>query len=118
MSQSIYKTDPLHSVQFICFISVDVVIIYLVFFFFILENCPAGTYFDINDGSCAPCPHDTYNPYTAQVGLCTSCPKGTFTFNNGSKNISQCLGKLNPLSLISLYSYSKLMSIFLDWEEL
>ncbi|XP_068719046.1 sushi, von Willebrand factor type A, EGF and pentraxin domain-containing protein 1-like [Montipora capricornis] len=70
------------------------------------QNCPAGTFFDINYGSCAPCPHDTYNPYTAQVGLCTSCPKGTFTFNNGSKNISQCLaacqpGEYSPTGLIN-----------------
>ena len=58
----------------------------------LLENCPVGTFFDIKERNCVACPQDTYNPVTGQVGLCRVCPQGTFTVNNGSKNISQCLG--------------------------
>ena len=63
-----------------------------VFLLLLLENCPVGTFFDIKEKSCVACPQDTYNPLTGQVGLCRLCPQGTFTVNNGSKNISQCLG--------------------------
>lgn len=64
----------------------------MIFLLSLLENCPVGTFFDIKEGSCSACPQDTYNPLTGQVGLCRVCPQGTFTVNNGSKNISQCLG--------------------------
>lgn len=77
-----------------CFVLLFLLLFFVndVFLLLLLENCPVGTFFDIKEKSCVACPQDTYNPLTGQVGLCRLCPQGTFTVNNGSKNISQCLG--------------------------
>jgi len=61
----------------------------------LIENCPSGTFFDLNNGSCVDCPHDTFNPSTGQVGQCRNCPEETYTLEAGSKNSSQCLGRYN-----------------------
>ena len=68
---------------------------------FLLENCPSGTYYDVNFKNCSDCPLDTYNTYTGQVGECRVCPTKTYTLAVGSKNISQCLGEYKKTPLQS-----------------
>ncbi|PFX17574.1 Sushi, von Willebrand factor type A, EGF and pentraxin domain-containing protein 1 [Stylophora pistillata] len=60
------------------------------------QNCPSGTYYDVNYKNCSDCPLNTYNTYTAAVGQCTVCPEKTYTLAVGSKNITQCLAACQP----------------------
>lgn len=73
-------------------------------------DCPAGTYASV-EGGCIFCPRGTYQDLTHQAE-CKQCPLGTFTKQDGSKSVTDCICKINiffffsPLSFFYYLEYS------------
>lgn len=73
-------------------------------------DCPAGTYASV-EGGCIFCPRGTYQDLTHQAE-CKQCPLGTFTRQDGSKSVTDCICKLQ-IFLFSLSFYFHLRDIVL-----
>ncbi|XP_072154980.1 uncharacterized protein uif isoform X2 [Bemisia tabaci] len=67
-------------------------------------HCPAGTSAGVNQKSCTPCQHGYYQNKDRQ-GACIRCPMGTYTREEGSKSLSDCIpvcgyGTYSPTGLV------------------
>ena len=58
--------------------------------------CAAGSYYEVSDATCYPCPQGYYQVLRMQA-TCDKCPEGTSTFNNTEiTGATFCLG-MSPL---------------------
>ena len=77
----------------------------IIFIFTLLEQCPPGHYSDsgYNEKAdpCMACPKGTYTWYNGTVD-CTPCPEGSTTLQEGSTDEEQCISKF------ILHIYNKL----------
>nr|XP_006817984.1 PREDICTED: signal peptide, CUB domain, EGF-like 2 [Saccoglossus kowalevskii] len=56
--------------------------------------CSVGTFYDIDEGQCIPCPAGSYQDKEGQL-LCNKCPKqGSGVI--GARNLTECGGQCNP----------------------
>lgn len=67
-------------------------------------HCPAGTFAGINQKTCTPCPRGFYQNSDRQ-GVCLKCPMGTYTREEGSKSVQECVpvcgyGTYSPTGLV------------------
>ncbi|CAG7724478.1 unnamed protein product [Allacma fusca] len=67
-------------------------------------HCPAGSYATEGERECTYCPRGFYQS-RARQGACARCPPGTFTREQGSKGVDECIpvcgfGTYSPTGLV------------------
>ena len=70
-------------------------------YFIISEGCETGSYYNVTQDSCTPCPIGMYQNDSGEH-QCKTCPTGYSTVSAGARNLSSCIGILYPYLLASL----------------
>lgn len=63
-----------------------------------LVPCPAGTFYDSSSKTCSTCSRGSYQPHSAQE-VCTPCPFTQTTARIGAKDLMECEGTLNLITM-------------------
>ena len=67
--------------------------------FFLLANCPAGLYYNLENDTCVNCPHGTYQTNQGQ-NECIHCGQNLTTAMEGTVEEQGCIGKVSDFDYL------------------